>query len=232
MEDRTRQENYEIVENFVNANSHLYDGYTIMRIKDFMKHAKYPAAYHIDIIREILDYLGKIPDSENIYIEFLNQIESLFPINGKNIVEVGCGAFPNLAKRMKLKQKSGTITVYDPRLDLRVPKTEGLILKKETFTRNTPIENTDLLVGLMPCKGAEPIIDQAIKNKIDFIIWLCEGGPHGDYYDFYEDDEEWLYSMTSIARRGIEDNKMGKFQKKYIKKYSEIYPIIYNSRNY
>lgn len=231
MEDEKRKENLNTVEHFVRKNPHLYDKYDSLRILDIMRYGKYPETYHKEILREVLDFLGIIPDSENIYIEFLHQIESLHQIENRNIIEVGCGVFPNLSSRMSLKQKNGRITVYDPRLDSTIQSSDKLILKKEEFTRETPLEDTNLIVGLMPCKGAEALIDQAIANEIDFVLWLCEGGPHGDYFDYFEDEEEWLYSITSIARRGTEDKKMGKLQKKYIKKYSTSYPIIYNSRN-
>ena len=83
----------------------------------------------------------------------------------------------------------------------------------------------------MPCKGAEDLLQLALKNKIDFIVWLCEGGPHGDCYDFFEDEYEWRDCLISTAADGIKKQNMGKLKIKSIPKYSCKYPIIYNDRN-
>lgn len=185
--------------------------------------------YKEDIMREIYDELGYIPDDKNIYLAFMKLMEEEFGIDGKNIVEVGGGIFPRLGKRIHLKQKTGSITVYDPRIGKDIEGEDHFILKREQFSRKTPLQDTDLLVGLMPCKGAEPLIDQAIDHDIDFLVWLCEGGPHGDYFDYFETDEEWLGSTIYCAKRGVENKQMGKLM---IKRYPEFsnYPIIYNKR--
>lgn len=186
--------------------------------------------YFIDIMREIYDELGIIPDEKNMYIVFLKIMEEVFGIDGKHIVEVGGGILPRLGKRIHLQQKKGSITVYDPRLGHDIEGEESFILKREQFTRDTPLKKeTDLIVGLMPCKGAEALLDQALKNNIDFLLWLCEGGPHGDYFDYFEDDEEWLSSTIQYAKRGVESKDMGKLMIKYCKPFST-YPIVYNKR--
>ena len=81
----------------------------------------------------------------------------------------------------------------------------------------------------MPCKGAEPLLEQATKKNIDFMLWFCEGGAHGDCFDYFEDEEEWLGSMMYTAQRGVEDSKMGKLKVKKLEEFSH-YPIIYNQR--
>ncbi len=183
-----------------------------------------------DVTRELYDELDLIPDEYNMYLAFLDLIEEKFGIEGKNIVEVGGGIIPRLGQRIRLKQSDGTITVYDPRIGSDIVGDERLVLKREKFTNGTVIDsNVDLLIGLMPCKGAEPLVEQATKNNIDFMLWLCEGGPHGDYFDFYESDDEWLGSITTYASRRVEDQKMGKLKIKRIDELSQ-YPIIYNER--
>lgn len=82
----------------------------------------------------------------------------------------------------------------------------------------------------MPCKGAETLLDLALNNKKDFVLWLCEGGPHGDEFDFFEDDEEWRNYMIDKAKSGVEENGMGKLKVKMINEFSDKYPIIYNER--
>lgn len=229
--EKERRRNYELVERFMREGQQgLYDEYEVKGILNFLKHGDYPDIYHKEIVREVLERLNLIPEEENIYNEFLREIERVHSIEGRHILEVGCGVYPHLARKIKLKQTKGTVTVYDPRLDSELTSTESLILKKEEFTRTTDIGQTDLIIGLMPCKGAEPIIDQSLDKRIDFIIWLCEGGPHGDYYDFYEDEDEWMGCIQTVARRGIEEHQMGTYGKKLIKKYSDRFPIIYNSK--
>jgi len=194
---------------------------------EYYSSKKNDEAYLKDVTREIYDELGLIPEDKNIYIAFIELIKQVFGLDNKNIVEVGGGIIPRLAERIKLQQKNGTITVYDPRLAKDIDDTEGMKLKREQFSSATDIPDANLLIGLMPCEGATPLIMQATKKQIDFILWLCEGGPHGEPFDFYESDEEWIASTIHTARRGIEDNNMGELRKIELKDYSE-YPIIYN----
>ena len=86
------------------------------------------------------------------------------------------------------------------------------------------------MLAFMPCEPAETFIDAATENKIDFMLALCEGGPHGDEYDYFESDEEWLDSMIYRAKRGVKDNGMGTLGIQYLKKYEDPYPVIYNHR--
>ena len=204
----------------------LYDEYEISFIKNAIL-SGYDGSYFYDEgIREIFDELGLLPNKNNIYMAFIDLIKSKCDINGKNILEVGGGTFPRLAKRLSLEQKNGTITVYDPRLDPSIKSTDRLILKKEKFDNETKIGNTDLFLGLMPCKGAEFLLNQALKNDRDFILWLCEGGPHGDYFDYFEDESEWLDSIICHTDRRLEE-KGQKIKIKKMEDYSP-YPIISN----
>jgi len=204
----------------------LYNLYEIEYIKNMILSSSDHEMFYDEGIREIFDELGLLPDNENIYLAFLDYIKSKCDIEDKHIIEVGGGIFPRLAKRISLEQKSGTITVYDPRLDPEEKSTDRLILKKEKFDNDTKIGNTDLLIGLMPCKGAEYIVNQAMWHDRDFIIWLCEGGLHGDFFDYFEDEDEWRDSLINYANRQLED----KGKKIKIKKMEEFspYPIISN----
>ena len=217
-----------LVSKFLEEHPDYYDSYEI----DFLKRSNSSLfkLFTGDVSREIYDELDLIPDEYNMYLAFLDLLEEKFGIEDKNIVEVGRGIIPRLAKRINMKQKNGTITVYDPRLGSDIHGNERLILKREKFDRGTIIDaDTDLIIGLMPCKGAEYLIEQAGNNGIDFMLWLCEGGPHGDIFDFYESDEEWLDSMMYYAKSKVENNKMGKLMVKRIDELSD-YPIIYNER--
>ena len=195
----------------------------------YLKHGDYPDLYHKDLLREIFDNLALIPVEENMYVAFLNEILKHYDISDKKIVEVGGGVFPNLAKRIVTKQTTGKITVFDPRLDPRCKSDSKMTLVRDNFTRKTPIDDADLIIGLRPCKGIDVLLDSAIENKKDFMIWFCEGGPHGDYFDYFEDEDEWYNCMKVTARNGVERQHMGKIKKIEYPHLSN-YPIIYNSR--
>lgn len=183
-----------------------------------------------DLIRELYDQFGIVSDRKNIYLGFIDLLKENFDIQNSNIIEVGGGIFPCLGKRISLLQDRGTITVYDPRLSFYEGEMEHLKLVGDFFTSSTDVHDTDLLIGFMPCKGAEALIESAVYNEIDFMLALCEGGPHGDYYDYFESDEEWIDSILYRAGRGIEDHHMGVLKTEFLKQYGDPYPIIYNKK--
>ena len=92
------------------------------------------------------------------------------------------------------------------------------------------LEGYDLVVSLMPCKGAEAVLDACVEQDKDFIVGLCEGGPHGDCFDFYEDEEEWIHSMISYTESRLKRKGTGKLLKKQFDNCGYPYPVIYNSR--
>ena len=215
---------------FIRNNRGLYGFFELECLIDVLKTAKCPDLFIMELVREVLDELGFIPDQYNIYKQYTDLIDSIHGIEGKNIVEIGGGRFPRLAKRMSSKQKIGKITVYDPNL-YSDKSTDKLVLKKKRASRGTDVGDCNLIVGLMPCKGAEVLLDLAIDNKKDFVLWLCEGGPHGDEFDFFEDEDEWRNYMIEKARKGVKDNEMGELKIKKLTRFSDSYPIIYNKRS-
>ena len=231
LRERKNIKTYKLILDYLNKYNELFDDYERDYLLKSVLRCRSKYNYNLDYLREIYDELGLIPDDNNIYIGFSNFIKKNFDIENKNILEVGGGTLPRLAKRIINLTDKGTITVYDPRISKYEKDTDRLILKRENFNKKIDVRDKDLIIGLMPCKGAEPLIESAVENNKDFIVGLCEGGPHGDCYDFYESDEEWIDCMKLIAREGIKDNNMGKFNIKYLnKKYNYKYPIIYNSR--
>ncbi len=142
-----------------------YDKYAFEMLKDYAKRGLTKEVYFKDVIREVYDELGLIPDDKNIFDAFLKLLEQVHGIEGRNIVEVGGGTFPTLGRRIHLRQKAGTITVYDPRIGKDIKGDDRFVLKREKFTNKTKIEGADLIIGLMPCKGAEPLLEQAISIK-------------------------------------------------------------------
>lgn len=226
MECNNIDNRWEKVLKFIEENIDAFDEYEIMRIKNVMQYGNFPKDYHVDLIRELCDNAGMIPEKDNMYLAFLKELIENFDIEKRNIVEVGGGIIPCLGRRISLLQTGGSITIYDPRIIDTIEGNEKFRLVKEKFTHSTDLGDTNLLIGLMPCEGAEVLIDKAIKHKIDFMVWLCEGGPHGDYFDFYEDDEEWLCAILSYAKRGVSENNMGQLKKKYLERFSKEFPII------
>lgn len=180
-----------------------------------------------DYFRQIYDELRLIPDERNIYLGFMELLQEEFSIENKNIIEVGCGRIPTLAKKISLKQINGTITVYDPLLNREEKETNKFHLKREKFTKNTPLQGTQLLIGFMPCEAADIMVERAIKERIDFMIALCEGGPHGDLIDYFESDEEWRNSLIIYANNRLEDDNQSSLKFKSLEKYKNPYPVIY-----
>ena len=222
---------YQEILNYLNKYPELFNENEKKYLLDSVLLCTNSYTYQMDYLREIYDELGIIPDDKNIYIAFSRLINKKFDTNNKNILEVGGGTLPRLSKRLLEISNINNIKVYDPRLSIYEKSTDKLVLKKEKFTKNTNVDDVDLMIGLMPCKGAEELIDSAIINRKDFIIGLCEGGPHGEYYDFYESDEEWIDCMLYTAEEGVKRNNLGTLEVKHLaKRYNYKYPIIYNKR--
>ena len=186
--------------------------------------------YCPELVREVFDELGLIPSKINIYDGFFKLVDDTFSVKDKNIIEIGGGVLPSLGKRIVTKIGNGKLTIYDPRLSKYLKDTEKMVLKREMFTEYLDVSNSDLLVALMPCKGAEDVIASALKNRKDFMIGLCEGGEHGDYFDYFEDEEEWRTALICNTSQLIRYKDMGKLKIKYLKEYGDPYPIIYNER--
>lgn len=181
-----------------------------------------------DVLRQIYDEVGIIPETSNMYSRFVNILEENFDID-RDIVEVAGGIIPTLAKKISLRQKNGTITVYDPRLIELKECPANLVIKRQMFSSHTQIPHAQMIIGFMPCDATIPIINSACLNNIDFAIALCEGGARQGY-EWLETEEEWLGYVTHLARRGIERNNMGTLESASLEEYGNPYPIIYNKR--
>ena len=214
---------------YIEKHSDIFSKLEKSQIINYIKNIKEPRLIP-DVIKEVYDELDIFPESRNIDLGFINLIGEKYPIQEKRIIEVGGGKIPRLGKRISKKVTTGKITVYDPKISHYESDTTKLKLVREKFNIKTDVSNTDLLIGLMACEAGETIIDSALENNIDFIIALCEGGPHGDEYDFYEDEEEWLSSLIRYTSREVNDRSMGKLKFKYMKEYNNPYPVIYNDR--
>lgn len=225
----TKEECERLVNAFVD--SHI-DNYTEREIKYIRRDATrlltYTKVSHFSsLLRQIYDEVGIKTEGIDIYQPFLSLLEDNFNIN-RNIVEVGGGAVPSLAKQIALRQETGTITVYDPRLITPTVKPENLILKREIFKKETPIPTTQMLIGFMPCEAVIPIIESACSNNIDFMVALCEGGVRKGY-GWIETDDEWIGFIEYMSKQKMKNTTMGNLEVNVIEEYSP-YPVIYNKR--
>lgn len=183
-----------------------------------------------DLIREVYDELGILAEEKNMYLGFIEMADEIFCLKDRCVLEVGGGILPRLGERISSMQEKGSVIVYDPRLSEHKEDSDKLKLVRKKFNSSVNVSGIDLMLGLMPCKAAETIVDVSAKNNIDFMVALCEGGPHGEGYDFYEDDEEWRASLISHTSRLVSENGMGKLKIKHMKEYGNPYPVIYNER--
>lgn len=187
------------------------------------------AFYVSSILRQVLAETNLLEEHKNMYKGFLKILEEQFDIN-RNIVEVAGGIFPSLAKMIALKQETGTITVYDPRIVVPDHCPKNLIVTRKSFTTKTKIpEDTQMLIAFMPCDATMDIIESACKNNMDFMISLCEGGERKGY-GYLETDDEWIGMAKYIAERGMEGTDMGTLETASLEEYGNPYPIIYNKR--
>lgn len=121
-----------------------------------------------DTINQIYCYLNIVNDNINSYKEFIKIIKKHFDKN-INILEVGAGTIPILAKYLETERY--TVDIIDPNI-IFDNITHGKITK-DHFNRKTDISNYDLIIGYNPCKATEDIIRNSIKLKKDFCIALC-----------------------------------------------------------
>lgn len=180
-----------------------------------------------DILRQIYDELNLLEDSQNIYTGFIDLLEEHFDIN-QNIIEIGGGKIPSLGKRLALRQKSGTVTVYDDKLISTHTDIPNLSLIKRRLSPREIIKEANIIIGFMPCEGTETAIKLAENNKLDFMIAFCEGSCQNE--DFDMPTEDWEQRMIYEAKKASSIANLGTVKKTYMLKYQNPYPIIYNKR--
>lgn len=180
-----------------------------------------------DILRQIYDELNLVEESKNIYNGFLDLLAEHFDIN-QNIVEIGGGNIPSLGKKLALRQKRGSVTVYDDKLITTNTDMPNLTLIKRRLSSSENLPKTDMIIGFMPCEGTQTAIQLAQNNKLDFMIAFCEGSCHKD--TLFSSSEDWELSMLYEARKASEKASLGTVEKTYMKKYQNPYPVIYNKR--
>lgn len=190
----------------------------------------------LDVLMQIYQELGVYEGRESYYSYHLNNIGKLFNINS-NIVEIGAGyipSFANMIAREQLKNKKGTITIYDPCLIESSSRYQNMKLHKENFNYCMDVSNYDLMIGLLPCEATEEIIKSAIMNNKDFYISMC-GCNHSN------DPLLWMfgfgmpYNMYQMQMVELANDLMDEYNhnKEVVTcympdKYNVPYPVIYS----
>ena len=179
-------------------------------------------------LRQIFAEIGIPVNSKSQHQEFADVLKKNFSID-RNIIEIGGGRVPHLAKKIALSQNHGTITVYDPRLLVHSSSVPNMILKPEFFTETTDVSSAEMLIGFMPCDATDLIIETACKNNIDFMVALCEGGMRKGY-EYIEYDDEWIYHVKRNAIDHMKNTSLGELHTASLEEFNNPFPIVYNKR--
>lgn len=152
---------------------------------------------------------------KNSYSAFINHMKEDCDING-DLLEVGCGIIPSLAKTLRKEQNDGSITVIDPLVKIRDYGDLNIITGY--FDENTDVEKYSLMYGHYPCTITEEMLKSSFKNDIDTYILLC-GCLRGGYINF----QHYLNEITDLLYRlSLESDRSYKFIN-----YSDLpYPIL------
>ena len=220
-----------LIVDYLKENSGAFNYIEKEQIINSLKYSDYTEwGIHNHICMQIYDELGLLPDSINPYKAFAELVDETFSIKNKNIIEIGGGNIPRLAKRISEMQDTGTITVYDPSLYIKDNNNSNLKLVKRRFSSMTNVSNMDLLIGLLPCGSSSIIVKAAVRYNKDFMIVLCDSHNTLECLDGVEEDLEWPSNFIENTRCIVEENNMGKLKVKRLNEIGEQYPIIYNDR--
>lgn len=129
---------------------------------------------------------------------FIKHIKEDCDIKG-DLLEVGCGPMPSLAKSLRKEQENGSITVMDPIIKIKDYGSLKIINKK--FTDKTDVSKYSLVYGFAPCGATKTMITNSCKNDVDLYIQLCgctENGSHNDY-------DEYIYILNELLYKSVVD---------------------------
>ncbi len=141
---------------------------------------------------------------KNSYGAFIKHMKEDCDINS-DLLEVGCGIIPSLAKSLKKEQKEGTITVIDPLV--KIKDYGNLNIITGNFDENTDVKKYNLMYGHFPCTITEEMLKSSFKNDIDAYILLC-GCLKGGYINF----NHYLNVINNLLYRlSLESDRSYKF---------------------
>lgn len=186
-------------------------------------------------ISMLLQKYSKLGTYNNgFYLAHLNKIKQNFDIRC-DVLDVASGTVPvfaNLLAKEQLELGCGSVTLYDPRLILRLGKYDNMFCNKKYFSLDVDVSKYKLITGIFPCEVTDDIITSACINQKDFYVALC-GCDH-----FATDYDEYMFSDAPIYEEYIIDRA-----KSLVKEYDNgilvvdrlnnsvfNYPILYNKR--
>ena len=200
---------HKLFKEYLKEYGHLYEKDALEAIKeDFNNEGYMRPEGTFDICNQIYSKIGILDSKQNIYLKSLNYLENSFDINC-NILEVGSGMFPEMARIIKSRQKKGSITCIDP--DLLFQEYQGLILMKKELTEDFDLTPYDLIVSIMPCEATPTIIKLANKYDKNLYLQMCgcvhinSGGfnPFTYGYSYYL----WQDYVKNIAESTLPNNR-------------------------
>lgn len=107
---------------------------------------------------------------------------------------------------------AGTITAYDP--ELIVAKLGNINLKKECFSKESDVSNSDFIFGFLPCEATEDIILAANAEKKPFAITLCGCTHFGNFgFNSFVSYDNWVNHVLWLSEETRRDD--GKIELTY-----------------
>lgn len=137
---------------------------------------------------------------KNSYGAFIKHMKEDCDIKG-DLLEVGCGPMPSLAKSLRKEQKNGSITVIDPLV--KISNYGDLNIITGNFDESTDVKKYSLMYSCLPCTVTESMLKSSFKNDIDTYILLC-GCLRGLYFNFYhylDEIDALLYRLSLESDR-------------------------------
>ena len=213
---------------FLEENSALFSKVEYNLIKAYLISGEFDRLVYLpDMVRQIIDELGMLKEEQDIYGGFLKIFSESFSLKDKEIIEIGGGVFPRLGNRLVDNYEIRKISIYDSRISPYISDNDRLKLIRRKVLIGEDDLGGDIIIGFMPCNGAEVILDQAINYQHDFMITLCGCGNDSKF----KSEDEWINYLIDMANMGINKNNMGILKTKSLKQYGLKYPVIYNERN-
>ena len=212
---------------FLEENSALFSKVEFNLIKAYLVSGEFEKLIYLpDMVRQILDELGFLKERQDIYSGFLKILNESFLLDDKEIIEIGGGVLPRIGNRLIDNYGIRKITIYDSRLSPYIPDTDRMKLIRRKVRIGEDDLGGDIIIGFMPCGGAQVILEQGLKYGHDFMIALCGCGADTKF----KSEDEWVDDFISKASNGIRDNNMGILKTKSLGQYGLKYPVIYNER--
>ena len=212
---------------FLEGNSALFSKRELNLIKQYIIGGEFTKLIYLpDMVRQILDELDILEEKQDIYGGFLKLLSDSFELKDKEIVEIGGGVLPRIGNRLINNYDIKKITIYDSRLSPYIPDTDKLKLVRRKVRLGEDDFGGDLIIGFMPCGGAEIILEQSLNYNHDFMIALCGCGIDSKF----EKEEEWIEDFISRATKGVEEKNMGVLKIKSLRQYNDKYSVICNER--